>query len=163
MYVKNLKKKNGWHPSERQVREFKNYAGCLEDRKGQWQWETYTECSLFDRSKEKSVDSLEKKKTKLEIIPESLMNTLKVSRISFNTCFFFFWIKYQKYTVREKKNLKIKRTKGAMRTKQTTWVVGLTAEFLPISEDLKWGQIKGWEAAEKFNSVLFGIDLCCTG
>lgn len=39
------------------------------------------------------------------------MNTLKVFRIFFSHLCFLFWVKYQKYIVGEKKNLKIKRTK----------------------------------------------------
>lgn len=42
-------------------------------------------------------------------------------------------------------------------------MVGLSADFLSTDEDLlQRQQVRGQEAAEKFNSVLFGIDLVCT-
>ena len=57
-----------------------------------------------------------------------------------------------------------KNTKGNMQARQPTWMVGLSADFLSTDEDLlQRQQVRGQEAAEKFNSVLFGIDLVCTG
>lgn len=91
------------------------------------------------------------------------MNTLKSFRTVLNTTFFS---ELNTKSILSKKGwiLKNLKTNGNMRTNQPIWVVGLTAEFLPITEDLQWGQqVIAWEAAEKFNSVLVGIALCCTG